>query len=236
MPTVAIIVAAGRSRRMGFDKLLALLGERPVVAHTLAAFEESPDINEIILVCRDDSLRELKELVRLENFPKVRRIVAGGEERQDSVQAGLAQVRPAAEFVAVHDAARPLITPKEIARVLSAAQKTGAAALGEPVSDTLKRVDGEQLISGSVNRDKLYAVQTPQIFTHALLDEAYAAVAEKKLTVTDETSAVELLGRPVTIVPSEDFNFKITRPRDLPLAESVLAYRRNVSARARQSA
>ncbi len=235
MPATAIIVAAGNSRRMGFDKLLAPLGKRPVLAQTLAAFEKSECIDAIILVGREDRLHEIKEALRTEKFPKIRKIVAGGAERQDSVRAGMAQLRPAAKLIAVHDAARPLITPEEIARVVSAAQKAGAAALGEPVSDTLKRVDDELLVSGSVNREKLYAVQTPQVFMRALLEEAYAAVVEKNLIVTDETSAVELLGKPVMIVPSEDFNFKITWPRDLPLAESVLAQRRNASARAPQS-
>jgi 2-C-methyl-D-erythritol 4-phosphate cytidylyltransferase len=236
MPATAIIVAAGNSRRMGFDKLLAPLGKRPVLAHTLAAFEKSECIDAIILVGREDRLHEIKEALRTEKFAKIRKIVAGGAERQDSVRAGMAHLRPATRLVAVHDAARPLITPGEIARVVSAAQKAGAAALGEPVSDTLKRVDDELLISGSVNREKLYAVQTPQVFLRALLEEAYAAVAEKNLIVTDETSAVELLGKPVMIVPSEDFNFKITWPRDLSLAESVLAQRRNASGRAPQSA
>jgi 2-C-methyl-D-erythritol 4-phosphate cytidylyltransferase len=236
MSASAIIVAAGNSRRMGFDKLLAPLGERSVLAHTLAAFEKSECIDAIILVGREDRLHEIKEALRTEKFPKVRKIVAGGAERQDSVRAGMAQLRPATKLVAVHDAARPLITPEEITRVVSAAQKAGAAALGEPVSDTLKRVDDELLISGSVKREKLYAVQTPQVFMRTLLEEAYAAVAEKNLIVTDETSAVELLGKPVMIVPSEDFNFKITWPRDLPLAEFVLAQRRNASARAPQPA
>ena len=221
----AIIVAAGSSQRMGFDKLFALLGGKPVVAHTLAAFEQADCVDEIILVGRDDRLAELQELVRGAGLRKVRHVVSGGVHRQDSVRVGLSLLAPDSRYVAVHDAARPLITPGQIGRVLAECRVHGAAALAEPVTDTLKRADEECFVHGGVDRAGLYAMQTPQIFSRDILVEAYEAVAAKKLSITDEVSAVEQLGRKVRLVPNDEFNVKITYPRDLFLAESFLSRR-----------
>jgi 2-C-methyl-D-erythritol 4-phosphate cytidylyltransferase len=128
-------------------------------------------------------------------------------------------------FVAVHDAARPLVTPEQIDRVLAEAREHGAAALAAPVTDTLKRANEDHFVSGGVSRENLYAMQTPQIFARELLDSAYAAVAADKLVVTDEVSAVEHVGGKVVLVPNDDWNVKITYPRDLLLAQAVLARR-----------
>jgi 2-C-methyl-D-erythritol 4-phosphate cytidylyltransferase len=221
----AIIVAAGSSQRMGFDKLFALLGEKPVVAHTLDAFERADCVDEIILVGREDRLAELGELVRQGEMKKVRQIVSGGVHRQDSVRVGLSLLSPDVRHVAVHDAARPLITPEQIARVLAECRVHGAAALAEPITDTLKRADEKCFVTGGVDRAGLYAMQTPQIFSRELLVQAYEAVAAKNLSITDEVSAVEFLGAKVLLVPNEDFNLKITYPRDLLLAQSFLQRR-----------
>ncbi|MEY2563931.1 MAG: 2-C-methyl-D-erythritol 4-phosphate cytidylyltransferase [Verrucomicrobiota bacterium] len=218
----AIIVAAGSSQRMGFDKLFALLGSKPVVAHTLDAFESAECVDEIILVGRDDRLAELQELVRRAELKKVRHVVAGGVLRQDSVRAGLDLLAPDARYVAVHDAARPLITSELIAGVLAACRVHGAAALAEPITDTIKRGDENHFVCGGVDRAGLYAMQTPQIFRRDLLVKAYEAVAAKKLSITDEVSAVELLEEKVLLVPHGEFNIKITFPRDLFLAQSFL--------------
>lgn len=218
----AIIVAAGSSQRMGFDKLLALLGDRPVIAHTLEAFERAECVDEIVLVARDDRLPELLELVKRTEWKKVRHVISGGERRQDSVQAGLNVLLPDARYVAVHDAARPLVTSEHIGRVFANCQVHGAAALAEPITDTLKRADQECFVCGGVDRAGLYAMQTPQIFSRDLLVEAYAAVAARKLSITDEVSAVELLGAKVLLVPNNEFNPKITYPRDLVLAQAFL--------------
>ncbi|MEY2572788.1 MAG: 2-C-methyl-D-erythritol 4-phosphate cytidylyltransferase [Verrucomicrobiota bacterium] len=221
----AIIVAAGNSQRMGFDKLLALLGDKPVLAHTIDAFERTASVNEIILVARPDRLREFEELVRQNNFEKVGRVIAGGEQRQDSVSAGLEQLNAAATFVAVHDAARPLVTPEQIERLLELARQHGGAALAEPITNTVKRADENLVVTGSVPRENLYAMQTPQIFARHLLEKAYAAVAANNLSVTDEVSALELLGAKVVLLPNDEWNVKITYPRDLFLAQTVLARR-----------
>ena len=221
----AIIVAAGSSQRMGFDKLFALLGEKPVVAHTLNAFERTDCVEEIILVGREKRLAELGELVRQAELKKVRHVVPGGVHRQDSVRIGLSLLAPTVRYVAVHDAARPLITSNQIERVLAACRIHGAAALAEPITDTLKRADQDHFVCDGVDRAGLYAMQTPQIFSRELLIEAYAAVAAKGLSITDEVSAVERLGRKVLLVPNDEFNFKITYPRDLLLAQSFLSRR-----------
>jgi 2-C-methyl-D-erythritol 4-phosphate cytidylyltransferase len=221
----AVIVAGGSSQRMGFDKLLALLGDKPVLAHTIEAFERTDSVKEIILVARAERVAEFQELVRQSDFKKVHRVVAGGMHRQDSVRAGLEGLDASADYVAVHDAARPLVVPKQIERVLAVAREHGAAALAEPVTDTLKRANENGLVTGGVSRDGLYAMQTPQIFARELLERAYANVAEKNLSVTDEVSAVEHLGAKVVLVPNDEWNVKITYPRDLFLAQAALARR-----------
>ena len=221
----AIIVAAGSSQRMGFDKLFSLLGGKPVVVHTLQAFEGAECVDEIILVGRLDRLAELEELIGRTELKKVRHVVAGGVHRQDSVRAGMDLLGSAASYVAVHDAARPLITAEKIGRVFAECQTHGAAALAEPITDTLKRADDECFVSGGVDRSGLYAMQTPQMFSRDLLVRAYETVAARQLLITDEVSAVEQLGVKVLLVPNDEFNPKITYPRDLFLAESLLRAR-----------
>jgi|SRR5262249_2396412 len=223
----AIIVAAGSSERMGFDKLFALVSGKPVIAHTIAAFENTKCVDEIILVGRADSLRELQKLIGQPT--KVKQIVAGGAERSDSVRAGLEHVDSKSDYVAVHDAARPMITPEKITCVFEAARANAAASLAEPINDTLKRADTDLAVKESVDRSGIYGMQTPQVFERKLLEEAYELVAKKKISVTDEVSAVELLGRKIVLVPNYDFNFKVTYPRDLPLAEFVLRHRESSS-------
>jgi 2-C-methyl-D-erythritol 4-phosphate cytidylyltransferase len=222
----AIIVAAGDSHRMGFDKLFAALAGKPVIAHTIRAFEDASSVDGIIVVAREDRHDEIKTMVRGENFKKVRSIIPGGKRRQDSVRAGLDHLEAVTRYVTVHDAARPLVTPKQIERVFAQCQIHGAAALAEPINDTLKRADSDLVITGSVDRQGLYAMQTPQIFERVLLDEAYRAVYAENILVTDEVSAVERLGSKIALVLDDRFNFKITYPRDLPLAECILEQRR----------
>jgi len=221
----AIIVAAGDSRRMGFDKLFATIIGRPVIAHTIGAFERAGSVGEIIIIGREDRLDEIKAIVRDENFKKVRSIVPGGKHRQDSVRAGLDHLAAGAKYVAVHDAARPLITPEQIECVLEQCRMHAAASLAEPISDTLKYADSEFFVTGPVDRHQLYAMQTPQVFERPLIEDAYRAVYAENVSVTDEVSAVERLGRKVILVPNKDLNFKITYPRDLYLAEFVLTQR-----------
>lgn len=210
---------------MGFDKLFAPLGDKPVIAHTLEVFEHTVCVDEIILVGRDDRVAELQDIARGAELKKVRHIAPGGEHRQDSVQAGLNLLAPAVRYVAVHDAARPFVTAEQIGAVFELARQHGAAALAAPVTDTLKRADENRFVRSGVDRERLYAMQTPQIFSRDLLVEAYDSVTANKLFVTDEVSAVENLGAKVLLVPNDQFNLKITFPRDLLLAESFLTQR-----------
>ena len=221
----AIIVAAGSSRRMGFDKLFAIIAGRPVIAHAINAFERANSVAEIIVVAGEDRHDEIRKMSRDESFKKVRSIITGGERRQDSVRAGLENLSSDARYVAVHDAARPLVRPEQTERVFEQCRVHGAAVLAEPISDTLKRADVDLMVAASVDRHQLYAMQTPQIFERQLIEEAYRAVYAENISVTDEVSAVERLGRKVVLVLNDDFNFKITYPRDLPVAELILKQR-----------
>ena len=221
----AILVAAGSSQRMGFDKLFATIAGEPVIAHAIRAFDRAISVTEIIVVAREDRHDQIQKINRDAGFKKLRSIVTGGERRQDSVRAGLDRAERGAKYVAVHDAARPLITPEQIEGAFKQCRVHGAAALAQPVNDTLKRADADLFVAGSVDRHQLYAMQTPQIFDRDLIDDAYHAVYAEDIWITDEVSAVERLGHKIALVLDDDFNFKITYPRDLPVAEFILRAR-----------
>jgi 2-C-methyl-D-erythritol 4-phosphate cytidylyltransferase len=223
----AIIVAGGSSQRMGFDKLFAIIAGEPVIAHTIRAFEHATSISEIVVVAREERHDEIQKISRDTGFKKIRSIVPGGERRQDSVRAGLDQIDREAKYVAVHDAARPLITPDQIERAFDQCRVHGSAALAQPVNDTLKRADADLLVIGLVDRHQLYAMQTPQIFERKLIEDAYRGVYAANASVTDEVSAVERLGHKIALVLNDDFNFKITYPHDLPVADFILRERAN---------
>ena len=223
----AIIVAGGSSQRMGFDKLFAIIAGEPVIAHTIRAFEHATSISEIVVVAREERHDEIRKISRDTGFQKIRSIVPGGERRQDSVRAGLDQIDREAKYVAVHDAARPLITAEQIERAFDQCRVHGSAALAQPVNDTLKRADADLLVVGLVDRHRLYAMQTPQIFERKLIEDAYRGVYAENASVTDEVSAVERLGHKIALVLNDDFNFKITYPRDLPVADFILRERVN---------
>jgi 2-C-methyl-D-erythritol 4-phosphate cytidylyltransferase len=221
----AIIVAGGSSQRMGFDKLLIPLDGKPVVAHSIAAFEQTESVADIILVGRAERLAEYEKIAETHGFRKISAVIPGGARRQDSVRLGLEQLAAATEFVAVHDAARPLVRPDSVEVIFQLARTHGGAASAAPVIDTLKRVDDNRVVIGAVERANLFAVQTPQIFRRDLLMQAYNAIFEAGVEVTDEISALERIKVKVILVPNEEPNFKITYPADLPLAEFVLRQR-----------
>jgi 2-C-methyl-D-erythritol 4-phosphate cytidylyltransferase len=222
----AIIVAAGSSRRMGFDKLFAPLAGKPVVWHSLKAFSDCCEVDEIIVVAKEDRLEEFRQLVRREGLSKARKIIAGGTERHLSVWNGLQAVSSKqSEFVAIHDGARPLTTPELIRACLEKAVEHGAACCASPIPDTVKRVSIKQMVQESVERTGLWAMQTPQIFSSGLILQAYAALMAKHEMVTDEVSAVQKLGKKIALLKNEEWNFKVTYPHDLELAEQVLNLR-----------
>lgn len=224
--TTAIIVAAGSSRRMGFDKLLAPLAGRPVLAHSIAAFEKCADITDILVVTKREKVALVKKLVAAEGFGKVRKVMAGGEERHLSVWRGLRAVDAKADMIAIHDGARPLTTPALISECLALARETGAACCASPIPDTVKRASEGGIVTGSVERSGLWSMQTPQIFSSALILQAYAGIIATSEAVTDEVSAVQRMGKKIALLRNDEWNFKITLPRDLELAEHVLALRK----------
>jgi 2-C-methyl-D-erythritol 4-phosphate cytidylyltransferase len=222
----AIIVAAGSSRRMGFDKLWAPLAGKPVIWHSLQAFSKTREIGEIIVVARKETVGDFEKLVRDDNLGKVCQIIGGGSERHLSVWNGLQAVNShGSEFVAIHDGARPLTTPALIRSCLRCAMDHGAACCASPIPDTVKRANLEQMVAESVERSGLWAMQTPQVFASGLILQAYASLMARNEMVTDEVSAVQKLGKRIYLLKNEDWNFKITFPHDLELAEHVLALR-----------
>ena len=222
--TSAIIVAAGKGTRLGanVDKLWLEVAGRPVLAHTWQKFNDAPCIHEIILVVRDGMQAHFTELAGKFQFQKTFRLVIGGAERQDSVWNGLAALSPETEIVAIQDAARPCTSAELIAATIEAARETGAAVAAQPVTDTIKETADGKIISRTVDRSKLWSVQTPQTFRVAVIRRAISAAREKNLVLTDDTAACELIGQPVRLVPSATPNPKVTVPADLPFIESLL--------------
>jgi 2-C-methyl-D-erythritol 4-phosphate cytidylyltransferase len=223
--TSAIIVAAGQGTRMGahVDKLWLEVAGRPVIAHTWARFNAARNIDEIILVVRDGMQPRFTELARQFHFQKKFQLVPGGKERQDSVGNGLAAVSADAEMVVIQDAARPCTTEALIAATIQAARETGAAVAAQPVTDTLKETADGRLILRTVDRSKLWAVQTPQTFRVEVIRRALAAAREKNLQLTDDTAACELISQPVRLVKSATPNPKVTVPADLPFIAALLS-------------
>lgn len=223
--TSAIIVAAGASRRMGFDKLFAPLHGRYVLVHSIAAFQQCDSVGEIVLVAREDRMDAVREVVKAENFTKVSRVVSGADERHLSVWNGLQQVSADARFVAIHDGARPLTTPEMIEKCVAMAREHGSSCCATRVHDTVKRACHENKVAESVEREGLWAMQTPQIFATEVIVQAYAALIQAGEACTDEVSAVQRIGMKIALLDNDEWNFKITVPQDLELAEQVLRLR-----------
>ena len=221
--TTAIIVAAGKSERMGTgtDKAFLSLGNKPVLAWSLIAFERCPDIDRIVLVVRKEQQVAAKAVARMFGISKLIAIVPGGNKRQESVQAGLAVCDVDTRFVVVHDGARPCVTPDVISEVVKLAKRVGAATVGRRMTDTVKRVEKGTAVSGTEDREKLWAVQTPQAFNFRMLTNAYKNLG--KNDVTDDCQAVELAGETVRIYENRAPNFKITTVEDLQIASALLA-------------
>lgn len=218
----AVVVAAGRSQRMGFDKLLTPLAGQPLLLHTLRRLQASPHVTEVVLVIRPEAEMQIKELVGSSLGQVPIRLVHGGMERQHSVMAGLRAVNPDSEYVMIQDAARPFITPELVELVFNAAQDTGAAVCGAPSSDTLKEVTLDGLVHQTLDRSKIWAVQTPQIFRKKLLVDAYAELENSNTIMTDDTAVVEKMGHPVRVVLHHGVNIKVTTKGDWKLASAYL--------------
>ena len=225
-----MVPAAGRGLRMGSQtpKQFLTLGGLPVLVHTLRALEASDAIADIILAVPETD-REfcLREVITPQRFTKVRKIVAGGAQRQDSVRQGLDAVDEGTDVVLVHDAVRPFLTQTMIGQVIDAAVKHGAAVVAVPVGDTVKQVGADGLIDCTVDRGRLWLAQTPQAFRLALFQEAHRKAVIDGIQGTDDTQLVERLGHRVAVVEGDGENIKITRPEDFIIGEAILAARRD---------
>jgi 2-C-methyl-D-erythritol 4-phosphate cytidylyltransferase len=209
-------------------KQFLTLGGLPVLVHTLRALEASDAIADIILAVPETD-REfcLRDVITPHRFTKVRKIVAGGAQRQDSVRHGLDAVDEGTDVVLVHDAVRPFLTQNMIGQVIDAAVKHGAAVVAVPVGDTVKQVGADGLIDCTVDRGRLWLAQTPQAFRLALFQEAHRKAVIDGIQGTDDTQLVERLGHRVAVVEGDGENIKITRPEDFIIGEAILAARRD---------
>ena len=224
MGTVAIIPAAGAGKRMGLStaKQFLMVGGQPILARTLRIFENSPIIDEIVLVVPEAEIRAVREMVGAVGAKKVAKIVPGGPQRQDSVQRGLEAADCVHDLVVVHDGVRPFLAPGLLADAVAAGRRHGAATLGIPAKDTIKEVDGGGWIVRTLDRSRFWLMQTPQVFRRELLQRAFAAAMEEGFTGTDDAVLVERIGVAVKIVSGSADNIKITTPEDLRFAEAFL--------------
>jgi len=218
MSNCAIIVAAGLSRRMGFDKLAADLAGVPVLRRSVEAFLNCPAIDSLVVVCPQERFDALLP----GPFPKPVIRVDGGDQRQESVQNGISAVPDDTTLVAIHDGARPLISSESIIACLDAAGQYGAATVARPITETIKRADQNGFTRTGIEREDLWFMETPQAFRISVLRGAVLAVVTLDLTVTDEVSAAEAIGVSAKIIPSPSPNLKITTPSDLRLAAALL--------------
>jgi len=209
-------VAAGESRRMGgVEKVFALLGGKPVLVRVINTFHRCQSVSQIVVVVSEENVERCRELVAKQGWSKVTEVCPGGRRRQDSVAAGLTRLKHC-DWVVIHDGARPLVTEALIERGLAEAMETGAAVAAVPVTDTIKVAGNDRIVQETLPRDGLWAVQTPQIFRHDIINEAYRQIATE---VTDDASLVEQLGYKVKLYMGSYDNIKITTPDDLALAQ-----------------
>jgi len=214
----AVIVAAGSGTRMaGADKLFTEIRSRPLLACAVAAFQDCAAIARVVLVLSPENLDRGHALVKRYAFTKVSAVVAGGARRQDSVRLGLEALGPC-DYVAVHDGARPLVTPDLIERGIQAAREIGAAIPAVPIADTVKEAGPNGLVLRTLKRSHLWAVQTPQVFRYELLLRAHRVMSAD---VTDDAAMVEGLGERVRLFPGEPWTIKVTLPENLAMVRGL---------------
>ena len=215
----AVVVAAGESRRMqGIDKIFHPLDGVPLVWHSILAFQSHSSIVNVVLVTSESNFVPAEKMIETRGNQEIVSVCEGGERRQDSVLRGLKRLKEC-EFVVVHDGARPFITTDLVDRGIATAQEGGAAIAAVPVKDTIKASDSNGMVTRTIPRDRLWAVQTPQVFRTSLLEEAHRRVTE---TVTDDASMVEAIGHPVQVFLGSYFNIKVTTPEDLIIANAII--------------
>jgi 2-C-methyl-D-erythritol 4-phosphate cytidylyltransferase len=224
MKAFAVIPAAGLGKRFGAQKQFLELAGKPVLAHTLQAFEETPAIAGICIAAPEAEIPAVREMAAKFHINKVCAVVAGGQERQDSVRLGFSAL-PSCDIVVVHDGVRPLVTRGIIERTIEVAERTGACVAATPVKETTKRADGEGFILETVDRSDLWSIQTPQAFRYEVFRQAVEQSARDGFLGTDEAMLVERIGGKVKVVTGSPYNIKITTPEDLAIAEAFLKLR-----------
>ncbi len=228
----AMILAAGSGRRMGSErpKQFRSLAGKPVLAHTLDAFESAPCVDCVAVVAKAEEVdRCQEEVVDRFGFEKVFSVVAGGKERQDSVSEGLKAVKDDAEMIVIHDGARPLIRPAQIEAVTAAGLQHGAAVLAVPVSSTIKSVESG-CVKETLDRSRLWSVQTPQAFRAGVIRKAHDEAKRDDVRGTDDAALVERVGQPVRVIEGRRDNLKLTTHEDFEIAEQILRHRAGASA------
>ena len=218
----AVIVAAGSSQRMGSDKIMMKLGAMPVLARTVLAFENNEYVDEIIIVTKTEKLEEIADLCYKNGLHKVKQVVSGGATRMESALAGVSAARHGAELIAIHDGARPLVTQELITRTILAAWDYRAAVPAVASTDTLKTVDDKGFICGTVDRSVTVRMQTPQVFDADLIKGALTKAVELNLPLTDDSSAMEMMGVKSFVVEGDTQNIKITTPEDMVIAKAII--------------
>jgi 2-C-methyl-D-erythritol 4-phosphate cytidylyltransferase len=202
------------------------IGGRPLIVHSLRTLQASSAIDAIVLaVPQADIAYCQSEIVEAHRFTKVINVVAGGQERQDSVRHALAVVDDGVEIVVVHDAVRPFLTEQMLEEVVAAARESGAAIIALPVRDTVKQVGAGHVIERTVDRRPLWLAQTPQAFKREWLQEAHRKAGGEGMASTDDAFLIEWIGRPVMVVEGSGENIKVTRPEDMVIGEAILASR-----------
>ncbi|SCW73408.1 2-C-methyl-D-erythritol 4-phosphate cytidylyltransferase [Paenibacillus tianmuensis] len=221
-----VVVAAGRGSRMRTQesKQYLLLDGKPILVHTLELFDRLEAVSDVVLVTGADDVERCRGYIETYGLRKVKRVIPGGKERQDSVYQGLLALDGAVRWVMVHDGVRPFADREHIVACLDKAIETEAAVLAVPVKDTIKIVDGEGLIQATPDRRSLWAIQTPQAFRFSLLREAHERAREEGFVGTDDAMLVERLGVRVAVVEADYYNIKITTPEDLPWAEWIIRH------------
>ena len=207
---------------MGSDKLLHNLGIMPVLARTLLVFQDCELVDEIVVVTRMEKLEEVADLCKKYRIEKASKVICGGATRMESALAGVSEVKKKAKLIAIHDGARPLVSVELIENTVRAAAKYKAAVPAIKSVDTLKLAEDGETVTGSLDRELVLRVQTPQVFDADLIKGALTFAAEKKLPLTDDCSAAELMGVKARIVPGEEDNIKLTTPRDMLFAAAIL--------------
>ncbi len=220
-----VVVAAGSSERMGGDKMLMTLGAKPVIIRTLMAFQKSPMVDDIVVVTKREKITAIADMIKLYDITKVTQVISGGATRVESSLAGVSAVRRGAKLIAIHDGARPLVSQELIERVVKEANEHISAVPVLPSTDTLKQVDSRGVIVEGVDRASVFRVQTPQVFDADIIKGALTKAVEKRLPITDDCSAVDMMGFSTYTVEGDAGNIKLTLPEDMVLAEAILKSR-----------